>query len=460
MDAELFDGLIDAALKEDMPRGGHHLREHQSPPIPFPGPDFWPRKRVSSPGSIWPAGSSRRSIRAFLLPRRFEDGRSFGPGDVLARLEGSSISLLKGERTALNFLQRMSGIATKTREFVRALEGTKTRVLDTRKTTPGLRSLEKYAVRMGGGVNHRLSLSDMVLIKDNHLEIIGSVSEAVRRARAGIAPGIMIEVEVTGFEGAREALESGADMIMLDNMPLEKMKEVVDWIGGRVPVEVSGKITVESARRIAAFGVDFISVGALTHSFRSIDISLEFEGRRRKMKDEARTFDVLILGCGIAGASAALAAAKGGLRVAVVTKAANPEESNTFYAQGGIVSLGNHDHPESLKEDIIEAGDGISNPEAVDILAEEAKGLVDEDPHRRAQDPVLALRARRAGLCPGGRPLPPPHPPRPGLDRPDHRGKVHPGSEETPDDHVLHGSHGGRPPHRSPPPEGPHRLLP
>ena len=132
---------------------------------------------------------------------------------------------------------------------------------------------------MGGGVNHRFSLSDMVLIKDNHLEIIGSVSEAVRRARAGIAPGIRIEVEVTGFEGAREALESGADMIMLDNMPLDKMKEVVDWIGGRVPVEVSGKVTVRNAGQIAALGVDFISVGALTHSFRSIDISLEFEGR-------------------------------------------------------------------------------------------------------------------------------------------------------------------------------------
>jgi nicotinate-nucleotide pyrophosphorylase (carboxylating) len=211
--------------------------------------------------------------------KALEDGRAFGPGDVLARLKGSSISLLKGERTALNFLQRMSGIATKTREFVRALEGTKTRILDTRKTTPGLRSLEKYAVRMGGGVNHRFSLSDMVLIKDNHLEIIGSVSEAVKRARAGIAQGIRVEVEVTGFEGAREALESGADMIMLDNMPLDKMKEVVDWIGGRAPVEVSGKITVESARKIAALGVDVISVGALTHSFRSIDISLEFEGR-------------------------------------------------------------------------------------------------------------------------------------------------------------------------------------
>jgi nicotinate-nucleotide pyrophosphorylase (carboxylating) len=142
-----------------------------------------------------------------------------------------------------------------------------------------MRMLEKAAVKTGGGENHRFGLYDMILIKDNHLDIIGSVSKAVKRARAGIAPGLRVEVEVTDFAGAREALESGADMIMLDNMSLDRMKEVVDWIGGRVPVEVSGKVTVKNARKIAALGVDFISVGALTQSFRSIDISLEFEGR-------------------------------------------------------------------------------------------------------------------------------------------------------------------------------------
>jgi len=281
MDAELFDGLIDIALKEDMPRGD------------VTSESIIPRDSVSrasflakEEGVLAGIDVARRVFEKIdpgvSFIKALEDGRSFEPGDVLARLKGSSISLLKGERTALNFLQRMSGIATKTREFVRALEGTKTRILDTRKTTPGLRSLEKYAVRMGGGDNHRFSLSDMVLIKDNHLEIIGNISEALKRARAGIAPGIRVEVEVTGFEGAREALESGADMIMLDNMPLDKIKEVVDWIGGRAPVEVSGKITVESAGKIAALGVDVISVGALTHSFRSIDISLEFEGRSGK----------------------------------------------------------------------------------------------------------------------------------------------------------------------------------
>lgn len=279
MDAGLFDGLIDTALKEDVPRGDI-TSESIIPADSVSRARFLAKEEGILAGIDLALRVFEKIDPGVSFTKALDDGRSFGPGVVLARLKGSSISLLKGERTALNFLQRMSGIATKTREFVRALEGTKTRVLDTRKTTPGLRSLEKYAVRMGGGANHRFSLSDMVLIKDNHLEIIGSVSEAVKRARARVARGIMVEVEVTGFEGAREALESGADMIMLDNMPLEKMKEVVDWIGGRVPVEVSGKISVESARRIAALGVDVISVGALTHSFRSIDISLEFEGRR------------------------------------------------------------------------------------------------------------------------------------------------------------------------------------
>jgi len=278
MDPELFDVLIDAALREDMP-AGDITSEGIIPPESVSKASFLAKEE----GVLAGVDVARRVFEKIdpgvSFIKALEDGRSFGPGDILARLEGSSISLLKGERTALNFMQRMSGIATKTRTFVDAVEGTRTKILDTRKTTPGLRLLEKYAVRMGGGVNHRFSLSDMALIKDNHLDIIGSVSKAVKRAQAGIAPGIRVEVEVTGFAGAREALESGADMIMLDNMTLDEMKEVVDWIGRRVPVEISGKVTVENVRKIAALGVDFISVGALTHSFRSIDISLEFEGR-------------------------------------------------------------------------------------------------------------------------------------------------------------------------------------
>jgi len=189
------------------------------------------------------------------------------------------MSLLKAERTALNFLQRMSGIATKTHAYVEAVARTGTQILDTRKTTPTLRMLEKYAVRKGGGVNHRFSLSDMVLIKDNHLRLVGSIAEAVRLARKKAKPGTRIEVEVTNFEEAKEAIEAGASMIMLDNMLLPRIKQVLAWVKGRVPVEVSGKITPGKARRIAELGVDYISVGSLTHSYSSVDISLEFLGR-------------------------------------------------------------------------------------------------------------------------------------------------------------------------------------
>jgi nicotinate-nucleotide pyrophosphorylase (carboxylating) len=205
------------------------------------------------------------------------DGAAFRSGDILARVAGRSLSLLKAERTALNFLQRLSGIATETRRYVRAVEGTGAKILDTRKTTPGLRLFEKYAVRMGGGSNHRFSLSDMALIKDNHLQVAGSITEAVRRVREKTGRDMRIEVEVTDPAGVREALAAGADVIMLDNMTPERIREAVEVVAGRVPIEVSGKITPEKARDVARLGVDFISVGALTHSYRSVDISLEFE---------------------------------------------------------------------------------------------------------------------------------------------------------------------------------------
>ena len=212
---------------------------------------------------------------------RFEkaknDGNSFALGDVLATVNGPSLSLLKAERTSLNFLQRLSGIATSARAFVEAVRGTKARILDTRKTTPGWRALEKYAVRMGGGVNHRMSLSDMVLVKDNHLVLAGSVGEALTRIRGRVPAGMTVEVEVRSLAQAREALAGGATMLMLDNMAAGEMREVVDWIAGRVPVEASGRMSLESVRTVARLGVDYISVGALTHSFRSLDISLEFE---------------------------------------------------------------------------------------------------------------------------------------------------------------------------------------
>lgn len=275
MDLKSVDGIIEAALMEDVP-AGDVTSESIIPADSVSKAVLLAKEEgvLAGIGLAWLVFAKIDPKIAFEVD--VQDGQEFKDGTVLTRLEGNSIALLKGERTALNFLQRLSGVATATRRFVKALEGSKTRVLDTRKTTPVMRALEKYAVQQGGGVNHRMSLSDMALIKDNHIEIVGGVGEAVRRAKAKVPAGIKIEVEVTGFAGAKEAVEAGADMIMLDNMPLDRMKEVVDWIGGRIPVEVSGKITLERAREIAALGADYISVGSLTHSIRSVDISLEF----------------------------------------------------------------------------------------------------------------------------------------------------------------------------------------
>jgi len=209
---------------------------------------------------------------------RKKDGQEIKNGDVLAELQGSSISLLKGERTALNFLQRLSGIATITHQFVEVLEGCSTKILDTRKTTPGLRVLEKYAVKMGGGNNHRQSLSDMVLIKDNHIRLVTGISEAVQLARAKVHRDIKIEVETTCKDEVIEAVRSGADMIMLDNMSLEEMRDIVAFVKGKVPLEISGNVDLKTAEKYADLGVDYISVGSLTHSFKSLDISMDIIG--------------------------------------------------------------------------------------------------------------------------------------------------------------------------------------
>jgi nicotinate-nucleotide pyrophosphorylase (carboxylating) len=271
-----IDPIIDAALKEDIPSGD--ITSESLIPAASRSRAVFLAKEA---GVLAGLGVARRVFERIDPGVRFRafsvDGRAFEAGDILAEVRGRSLSLLKGERTALNFLQRMSGIATKTRRFVAAVEGTGTRILDTRKTTPTLRRLEKYAVRMGGGENHRSSLSDMVLIKDNHLALVGSILEAVRRAKRKAGKGTIVEVEVADFSAAREAAAAGADRIMLDNMPLDRLKPVVRWLEGKVPVEVSGKVSLERARRIAGLGVDYISVGGLTHSFSSVDISLEFK---------------------------------------------------------------------------------------------------------------------------------------------------------------------------------------
>ncbi|MGD1010588.1 MAG: carboxylating nicotinate-nucleotide diphosphorylase [Candidatus Aminicenantales bacterium] len=270
-----FDEMIRAALLEDMP-DGDVTSEGIIPPSAVSEAVLLAKEAGVLAGlpvarRVFELVDGRIAFQA-----KSEDGLPFRKGDILARLTGPTMALLKGERTALNFLQRLCGIATATRRFVDAVSGTKARILDTRKTTPGLRLLEKYAVRMGGGQNHRLSLSDMALIKDNHLRHVGSITEAVRRARENVRSGVKVEVEAASFEEAQEALAAGVDIVMLDNMALDEMKRVVDSYAGRIPIEVSGNVTLERAREIAAIGVDFISVGALTHSAKALDISLEF----------------------------------------------------------------------------------------------------------------------------------------------------------------------------------------
>jgi nicotinate-nucleotide pyrophosphorylase (carboxylating) len=270
-----IDALITAALNEDMPGGD--ITSENIIPLDSISRAFIVAKEEGVLAGIYVAERVFQKIDPnvdFQIQRK--DGQTIGQGDKLAVLKASSISLLKGERTALNFLQRMSGIATTTNKFVKALEGQKTKVLDTRKTTPGLRYLEKYAVKMGGGTNHRFSLSDMVMIKDNHIKIVGSITDAVRLARKRIKPGIKIEVEATDLIEAEEALRSGADIVMLDNMSLEKLKEGVKLLSGKVIMEVSGNVNLAQVSKIAELGVDFISVGALTHSYDSLDISMEF----------------------------------------------------------------------------------------------------------------------------------------------------------------------------------------
>lgn len=207
----------------------------------------------------------------------FTDGETVEAQAVLARLDGSLASILTGERLALNLLQRLSAVATLTSRFVDAVAGTGARIVDTRKTTPGLRLLEKYAVRVGGGTNHRFGLDDGVLIKDNHLAAAGGVRAAVGVAKDRAPHGLRIEVEVTDLQGVRDALEAGADAILLDNMTPEMAAEAVALVDGRALLEASGGMNLDTVRSYAETGVDLVSVGALTHSAGSIDISLEVE---------------------------------------------------------------------------------------------------------------------------------------------------------------------------------------
>ena len=216
-----------------------------------------------------------------------EDGTEVESGEKVAAVSGRVISILRAERTALNFLQRLSGIASMTAQYVARASGCRAVITDTRKTTPGLRMLEKYAVRMGGGRNHRFHLGDGILIKDNHLAVLYhsgmNLSDIVARAKQNAPPGIKVEVEVTTIQEALDAVAAGADIIMLDNMSPEEMGKVVGAVKGQVEIEASGGITLDNVRQVAMTGVDIISIGALTHSVRALDISLEIEPETLKL---------------------------------------------------------------------------------------------------------------------------------------------------------------------------------
>jgi nicotinate-nucleotide pyrophosphorylase (carboxylating) len=274
--------IVDSALAEDLGSG-----DVTTEALISPTQEGKAYLRGKSEGVLAGMGVAtmvfRRVDSALRVKELVADGSRVHPGDRLSVIEGRVVSILKAERAALNFLQRLSGIATETAKYVEAISGTKAVIADTRKTTPGLRILEKYAVRVGGGRSHRQNLGDGVLIKDNHLVALRSrgvgLGEAIKMARQHAARTLKIEVEVESVEQAQEALSAGVDIIMLDNMNLEEMRQVVQLAQGRALLEASGGITLDSVRAVADTGVDLISVGALTHSAKALDISLELETR-------------------------------------------------------------------------------------------------------------------------------------------------------------------------------------
>lgn len=271
----LIEPVIRAALAEDLGRAGDVTAAACIPEDAQMKAVFAARK-----DGVMAGGACARLALHALDPRatvevRVADGQAFAAGDILIIVEGRARAILAAERTALNLLGRLCGIATQTRAYVQAVEGTGARIADTRKTTPGLRALEKHAVACGGGINHRFGLDDAILIKDNHVAVCGGVAEAVRRARAHAGHLMKVEVEVDGLDQLDAALAEGPDVIMLDNFSLDDLREAVARTAGRVTLEASGGVTLETVRSIAGTGVDVISVGALTHSAPNLDIGLD-----------------------------------------------------------------------------------------------------------------------------------------------------------------------------------------
>jgi len=268
----ILDGIIERALSEDIGRGdittSAIVREERE------GSGVFLAKESFVLAGLFVARRVFEILdpKASFLANRGE-GDEVEEGEVIAEVTGSVSSLLSGERVALNFLQRMSGIATLTRKVVELTNGYPVLILDTRKTTPGLRILEKYAVRVGGGRNHRFGLDDGVLIKDNHIKIAGGIREAISRIKQCLPHTLKIEVEVSTIAELREAIEAGADIVMLDNMSKEEIVEAVKIAEGRVKLEVSGGVNLDNVREYVSLGIDYISLGMLTHSFKSVDIS-------------------------------------------------------------------------------------------------------------------------------------------------------------------------------------------
>lgn len=273
----MFEPIVRAALLEDLGRAGD-LTTDAVVPVGLTA-----RAALVARENGVVAGLDLARLAFELIDAKIElhiereDGARVAPGDVIATLSGPARGVLTAERTALNFLGHLSGIASATALIVAAVAGTKAKIVCTRKTTPGLRALEKYAVRAGGGANHRFGLDDAILIKDNHVAIAGGVTQALRRARAGAGHLVKIELEVDNLEQLKEALGEGVDVVLLDNMDLDTLARAVTLVGGRALTEASGRVTPSTAPAIAATGVDLISIGWLTHSAAVLDIGLDFE---------------------------------------------------------------------------------------------------------------------------------------------------------------------------------------
>lgn len=274
---ELIDDLLNLAFAEDVGDGDHTTLST------IPAEEQGRQHLIVKEEGILAGVEIARKVFEKFDPQLkmtvfIEDGSHVKPGDIAFEVEGSVRSLLQTERVMLNIMQRMSGIATQTAKYQQKLEGLKTKVLDTRKTTPGMRMLEKEAVRIGGGCNHRIGLFDMILIKDNHVDFAGGIPQAVSAARKYLAEkgkDLKIELEVRNEDEIRQALEAGVDRIMLDNFTLERTREAVKLINGRTEIESSGGITLDTLRSYGECGVDFISVGALTHSVKGLDMSFK-----------------------------------------------------------------------------------------------------------------------------------------------------------------------------------------